>query len=71
MQWVCSPYAGRVSSVKSLTQGHLCPAQSPKGNLRTVIVTEVLEGEKSVLRKTNSVLLLPASELCLVEGHTY
>lgn len=53
MQWLCSSYAGGVSSVKSLTQGRLCPAQSLKGNLRTVTVTEVLEGQKRMLRKTN------------------
>lgn len=53
MPWLCPSSAGRVSSGKSLLQGHLCPAQSPKGNLRTVTITEVLEGEKSMLRKRN------------------
>lgn len=53
MQWLCPSYVARLGSVKSLTEGNLCPAQSPKGNLRTVTVTEVLEAEKSMFRKTN------------------
>lgn len=53
MQWLRSPYAGTVCCVKTLTRGHLHPAQAPTGNLTTVCVTEVLEGQKSILRKAN------------------
>lgn len=37
LDW-CLSYAGKVHSVKSLTQGHLCPAQSLKGGFKREIM---------------------------------
>lgn len=56
---------------QSLTWGYLCPAQTPKGNFRSVTVTEALEEEKSVHKKTKYSVMFPISEFCLGEGYTY